>query len=56
MSNPHPLLWMGEESRVSCAIRLVEADREGELAGLKQRLLAGVGGAPKETAPRACAP
>jgi hypothetical protein len=31
---------MGEESGVSRAVRLVELGREGELEGLKQRLLA----------------
>ena len=46
-------LWMGEESRVSRAVRLVETGRDDELASLKQRLLAQVGGGPKEPAPQA---
>jgi hypothetical protein len=43
-------LWMGEESRVSRAVRLVETGRDGELASLKQRLLGKVGGGSKEPA------
>ena len=45
-------LWMGEESRVSRAVRLVETGRDGELASLKQRLLGKVGGGSKEPAPQ----
>jgi REP element-mobilizing transposase RayT len=46
-------LWMGEESRVSRAVRLVETSRDDELASLKQRFLAKAGGGPKEPAPQA---
>ena len=46
-------VWMGEDSRVSRAVRLVETGRDDELASLKQRLLAQVGGGPKEPAPQA---
>jgi hypothetical protein len=35
-------LWMGEESGVSRAIRLVKESHEGELNRLKQRLLQGL--------------
>jgi hypothetical protein len=35
-------LWMGEESRVLKAIRLVKESRDGKLNRLKQRLLKGM--------------
>ena len=35
-------LWMGEESGVSKAIRLVKESRDGQLNRLKQRLLQGL--------------
>ena len=46
-------LWMGEESRVSRAVRLAETGRDDELASLQRRLLAKVGGGPKAQAPQA---
>ena len=39
-------LWMGEESRVSRAVRLVETSRDHELASFKQRFLAKGDGGP----------
>jgi hypothetical protein len=47
-------LWMGEESGVSKAIRLVKKSRAGKMNSLKQRLLKGLNdGAEKEK--QACA-
>ena len=43
-------LWMGDESAVSRAVRLVQAGRAGELQRLKQRLLASARCSPKEQA------
>ena len=44
-------LWMGEESGISRAVRLVEAGRNGELESLKQRLLTSACRATKDQAP-----